>query len=63
MHIHVDRDLCNGHGQCVLWAPEVFRMGADGISEVVNDSPDASLRTKVDDAIQSCPVGALTLHD
>ncbi|MEP6745402.1 MAG: patatin-like phospholipase family protein, partial [Gemmatimonadota bacterium] len=33
--VSVDPKRCVGCGACVMWAPEVFRMGADGKAEVV----------------------------
>lgn len=63
MHIHIDSDLCQGHAQCVEWLPEVFQMGANGISELVNEHPDDSLRSRVLDAVKNCPVGAIAVHD
>jgi ferredoxin len=63
MHIHIDTNTCQGHGQCVHLVPEVFRMGANGVSELVLESPDESLRTRIDEAVRSCPVEAIAVHD
>ena len=63
VHIHIDSNVCQGHGQCVEWLPEVFKMGPDGISQLVNENPDESLRARVLDAVKNCPVGAISAHD
>jgi ferredoxin len=63
MHIHIDADLCQGHGQCVHLVPEVFRMGASGVSEVVTEEPDAALRARIAEVVRSCPVEAISVHD
>jgi len=34
--IKIDRIVCNGYAECVGIAPEVFRLGADSISVVVD---------------------------
>jgi ferredoxin len=63
MHIHIDTNTCQGHGQCVHLAPEVFRMGANGVSELITETPDESLRAKIDEVVRSCPVEAISVHD
>jgi len=63
MHLHIDTEVCQGHGQCVHLVPEVFRMGADGVSELISASPDESLRKRIDEAVGSCPVEAITVHE
>ena len=63
MHIHIDSNTCQGHGQCVEWLPEVFRMGSNGVSELVTENPDEGLRSRVFDAVKNCPVGAISVHD
>ncbi|MFJ2744425.1 ferredoxin [Streptomyces sp. NPDC087440] len=61
MRIVIDTEVCIGAGQCVLSAPETFTQDDDGFSEVRPgahpDSPRLSL------AIQSCPVGAISLRE
>lgn len=62
MKVIVDMNLCQDHGQCVIAAPEVFRM--DDESHLVFDSEvDESLRDAVQDAIDVCPMQAISLAD
>ena len=61
MKVHVDWDLCENHGQCAIVAPEVFRIGEDGVlvheSEVGDDGVAA-----VEEAADLCPVQAIRLQ-
>lgn len=64
MRVTVDRDLCQGHGMCVLEAPEVFALGKrDDQVTIVDETPDESLRGKVRKAVAYCPTTALAVED
>ena len=59
MRVEVDRDVCSLNGECVLAAPDVFRI-VDG--ELVYDaSPGESERAAVEEAVDACPTMAITL--
>jgi len=58
----VDPDLCTGCALCTETCPEVFEMGDDGIAHVINDSPSDDLMSKVKEAIEGCPVSAISLQ-
>lgn len=60
MHVTVDYDLCAGHGQCLLAAPDVFDL-PDGAEQVVvlNADPSESEREAVVRASAMCPAQAL----
>lgn len=62
MHITVDYDLCEGHGQCLLAAPEVFDL-PDGVDQVVVLDPDPpeTARADVVRAAAMCPAQALRI--
>jgi len=62
MQIQIDTSVCQGHGQCVHLAPEVFRMGADGVSEVITQDVDEALRPRIDEVVRSCPVEAISVR-
>jgi ferredoxin len=53
--------LCEGHGVCVLTAPEVFELDDDDNLTVVNDQPGEELRKAVLDAEASCPKRAIRI--
>jgi ferredoxin len=58
----VDQELCQGHGKCYLFVPEVFRVADDyghGVAFATVDDADAALRSRVNNAIRSCPEDAI----
>lgn len=60
--IQVDRDTCDGFGNCVAAAPEVFELDDDGLvvlkmAEAEDDRADEIRRAAYD-----CPTEAIT-HD
>ncbi len=64
MHITVDYNLCEGHGQCILAAPEVFDLPDDSDQVVVLDpDPPLSARPAVIQAAAMCPAQALRIED
>jgi len=64
MRIVVDRDLCQGHGMCVLEAPDVFALGKhDAQVSVLDENPAESERDAVRRAITYCPTGALSVSE
>jgi ferredoxin len=59
MNVIVDHDRCEGHGKCVMAAPDVFELRDDDLSYVkVADVPER-LRESVDEAIRLCPRQAI----
>ncbi|SPM34793.1 Ferredoxin [Mycobacterium rhizamassiliense] len=60
MRVTVDYDLCAGHGQCLLAAPDVFDL-PDGSEQVVildRDPPQSEYEAVVR-AAAMCPAQAL----
>lgn len=63
MRILVDRDRCEGHGQCVAAAPDVFDLDEDGIAVLrTPDALSADLAEAAAAAAEVCPVAALALE-
>ncbi|WP_063021489.1 ferredoxin [Nocardia niwae] len=60
MRIVADRTLCAGHGMCEALAPDLFRVGGDGIV-VPADTVPSSDRDVIELVVDSCPVQALRL--
>ncbi|MGW4325487.1 ferredoxin [Nocardia sp. NPDC004573] len=60
MRIVADRTVCAGHGMCEALAPDLFRVGADGIVAPV-DPGISSERDLLELVVDSCPVQALRL--
>ena len=54
--VQIDRSLCSGFGSCVDAAPELFRLGDDGIAVALVENLDAAALL---DTVRSCPMGAI----
>ncbi|MCK7625899.1 ferredoxin [Streptomyces sp. RS10V-4] len=60
MRIVVDLNRCQGYGQCVYLAHEVFRLsGQEALTYEPN--PDEEQRLHVERAAAACPVQAIVL--
>lgn len=64
MKVEADLGACQGYLCCLMAAPEVFDIDDDTAKVVLRTaSPDEALRAKVEDAVRSCPSGALRISD
>lgn len=64
MKIEIDRETCNGYGNCVIAAPDVLDLEPDtNIAFVLDGHPVESDRAAILDAVADCPVQALRLVD
>jgi ferredoxin len=61
VNVKVDREACALTGQCAIIAAEVFRIEADEL--VYDKHPDESHRTNVEEAVQFCPMEAISITD
>lgn len=61
MRVVVDWDLCESNGLCMAEAPEVFLLKDDDELDILDETPDESLRPKVEAAVRACPRQAITL--
>lgn len=61
MRIHVDRDRCEGHRQCVLAAPAVYDLDEDDVVVLRVDGDRVPAHLEDDAALGAdlCPVMAL----
>ena len=59
MRIVHDKARCAGHGQCVGVAPELFKFAP----VVIDPNPPEELREAAQDAVDVCPVRALSIAD
>ncbi|MEZ0366072.1 ferredoxin [Mycobacterium sp. pUA109] len=63
VHVRVNYEWCEGHGQCVLAAPEVFELTDDDEQvRVLNHEPSEELRASVEAARSLCPTRAITVE-
>ncbi len=61
MKVRVERDLCIGVGNCVAWAPTVFKFDEEN-KAVVLDPSSVDDDTLVE-AAESCPENAIIVED
>ena len=59
MKIAANRELCRGHGQCELFAPDVFEIDDDALVTMKTDTVTGSAEQAVREAISHCPETAI----
>jgi ferredoxin len=59
----IDHEECIGDGICEQICPEVFELREDGLAYVINESPDDSLQSKIEEAIEECPTSAISWEE
>jgi ferredoxin len=70
MHIVVDLNQCQDHGQCVFSAPAVFALDETGklafrqeaTDSYISAELDEALRDDVEEAADVCPLQAITVE-
>jgi ferredoxin len=60
MKVQVDQDTCVGAGGCEAAAPDIFQV-KDGKAIVIVDNIPEDQETKVQEAVDSCPTGAISI--
>lgn len=63
VHVSIDRDKCQGYGNCVMEAPDAFDLDDDGLVTLLNAEEIDATGHEVIGAVKSCPVHALRLND
>jgi len=64
VNVAIDITKCQSYGNCLMSAPEVFDLDDDaGHAVILQERPPEDLRPAVEEAVRSCPVEALTLHE
>ncbi|MBI2288568.1 MAG: ferredoxin [Chloroflexi bacterium] len=61
MKVKVDRDLCTGVGNCVAFAPSVFKLDAKNKAVVLD--ADSVSDDELLEAAESCPENAIIVED
>ncbi len=61
MKVHIDKDLCQGHGQCVILCPEVFDDDEQGFGVVRNEDVPKGAEADCERAEASCPERAIQI--
>lgn len=63
MKVLFDRDVCEGHGECVVAAPDIFELDDTGDKAVLlQPEPSEELRDQAIKAVKICPIAALQLE-
>ncbi len=63
MRVTVDLNVCNGHGQCVIVAPEVFDLPDDFETvRLIMAEPGEESRGRVEEAAALCAVSAILVR-
>ena len=63
MKVIVDYDLCTSNAVCMGIVPEVFEVRDDGFLYVLNENPGAQFDERLNEAVASCPNGAISLGE
>ena len=62
MRVHIDANLCEGHGRCYVLSPSVFAADEDGHGQVLQEELDSqALISAAELASKNCPEGAITV--
>jgi ferredoxin len=63
MRVVVDFDKCQSNAVCMGIAPEVFEVRDDNFLYVLDERPPEPMRPRLQEAVRSCPTGAISLED
>jgi ferredoxin len=63
MRVVVDFDLCESNAVCMGIAPEVFEVRDDDFLYILDETPDESLRPKIEEAVRRCPKQAISIAE
>jgi ferredoxin len=64
VRVHVDAELCQGHGRCYATAPEVFAPDDLGNGEEIGDGvvpPELERKARL--AVANCPERAISIEE
>ncbi len=63
IHVKVNLRICEGFANCVVAAPDLFDLDEDDKVIILEGELDGGERARVEEAIRTCPVSALTIAD
>jgi ferredoxin len=63
MRVQLDLDRCQGYGNCVVAAPEVFDLADDGTAVLLEAAPPPERAAAVRRAAALCPAQAILVED
>lgn len=59
MKLHLDAEVCQGHGRCYVTAPEFFASDDEGYAVLLVDDVPEDRREIARQAVASCPERAI----
>ncbi len=62
MKIVVDFDKCKSNAVCMGVAPDIFEVRDDNFLYVLQEEPAEDRRGDVEEAIRTCPTGAISVE-
>ncbi len=63
MRVVVDMNLCEANGLCMGVAPEVFDLTEEDELILLQEHPDESQRSVVEEAVRLCPKQAISIAE
>lgn len=63
MKVIANRSLCDGNGNCVQEAPEIFSLDEEDKVVLLQEHIGEDLRAKAEAAVRACPKSALKLAE
>jgi ferredoxin len=63
MRVIVDFDKCVSTGACMQTCPQVFEVREDGFLYILIEEPGEELRSSINEAVQHCPTGAISIEE
>ncbi len=63
MKVKVNPDVCVGTGSCVSLCPEVFELGDEGVAVVKVNPVPPEHEDACREAVEGCPVEAISLEE
>ena len=62
MKIVVDFDKCKSNAVCMGVAPDIFEVRDDNFLYILQDEPPEDRRADVEEAVRTCPTGAISVE-
>jgi ferredoxin len=63
MKVTVDFDLCESNAVCMGIVPEVFEVREDDFLYILDENPPDAMRSRLEQAVVSCPRAAISLAE
>jgi ferredoxin len=60
--VRIDAARCQGHGKCVLEAPEIFDADEQGYAVLTEPEFPNEMRASAQQCVDDCPEGALSIQ-